>query len=397
MINKTMMAVAIGLALSGCEDGGNGSSSSSVAIGSGNGSSSSSVAIGSGQFKDSNTSGISYESGGKSGVTNENGDFSYEIGKEITFSVGNVVLGKSIGKALISPVDLVVGGNSDTLAVKYIASFLMMLDTDQDATNGITISTNVQDIAFNWPQIKFTARHFTRALKGIIPQVNDANEGISHSLPTADIAKRHLEKTLRCAHAGAYYGNYTGANNGNLAFMISADNGNVTGLSYSVPGNELTELSNNTAINHGQQVSFAAENSSKQVIFESQFDSLQNVSGDWTDTINNLSGAFSVTRMGGAIDTTYRYTGRYIGDEHGMYSIDLDSSNKLTGVAYNIKTNQLWTISGNHSGEDFIATSSSGANISGTLNTATGALSGNWSNSTISYSGTFTGSGCQLN
>ena len=383
MINKTMMAVAIGLALSGCEGAENGSASSSVAIGSG-------------QFKDSNTSGISYVSGGQSGVTNENGDFSYEIGKEITFSVGNVVLGKSIGKALISPVDLVVGGNSDSLAVINIASFLMMLDTDQDATNGITISTNLQNSANSWPQIDFTRASLTRALKGIVPQANAAN-GLSHSLPDANIAKLHLERTLRCAHAGAYYGKYTGANNGNLAFMISADNGNVTGVSYSLPGNELTELSNKTAINYGQQVSFAAEHSSKQVIFESQFDSLQNVSGDWADTINNLSGAFSATRMGGAIDATYRYTGRYIGDEHGMYSIDLNSSKKLTGVAYNIKGNQLWTISGNHSGTDFTATSSSGANITGTLNTATGALSGTWSNSAISYSGTFSGSGCQLN
>ena len=385
MINKTVMVAAIGLALVGCGGSGNGSSSSST------------TATGSGQFKDSNTSGISYVSGELSGVTNANGDFSYEIGKEITFSVGNVLLGKASGKALISPVDLVAGGNSDSLAVQHIVRFLMMLDSDQDVTNGINISTSVQNSADSWPQVDFTDADLTTALNSIIPQA-DAAGGISHNLPDASTAKKHLEKTLHCAYAGAYYGNYTGANNGNLAFMVSAAGnniGHVTGVSYSVPGNELTELSNKTAINHGQQVSFAAENSSKQVTFESQFDSLQKLSGSWLDDNNNLSGAFSATRMGGAIDATHRFTGSYDGDEYGLYSIDLDSSNKLSGTAYGVKYNQLWTITGNHSGTTFTAKASSGADITGTLDTATGALSGTWSNASLS--GDFKGSGCRLN
>ena len=382
MINKTVMVAAIGLALVGCGGGGNGSSNSSNAT------------TGSGQFKDSNTSGISYVSGGLSGVTNANGDFNYELGKEITISVGNVLLGKTSGKALISPVDLVAGGNTDSLAVQHIGGFLMMLDSDQDVTNGINISTSVQNSADSWPQVDFTEADLATELSSIIPQANAA-DGISHILPDNSTVKLHLEKTLNCAYAGAYFGNYTGANNGNLAFMISAANGSVEGLSYNIPGNELIELSNKSAINHDQQVSFSAESSDKKVTFESKFDSLQNLSGNWQDDNNNLSGAFSATRMGGAIDATHRFTGSYDGDEYGLYSIDLDSSNKLTGAAYSVKYNQLWTITGNYSGTTFTAKASSGADITGTLNTATGALSGTWSNAALS--GDFDGSGCRLN
>ena len=52
--------------------------------------------------------------------------------RPVTFSVGGVALGTVAAEEVITPVDLVPDGTTDTPAVQNIVRFLMMLDDDGD-------------------------------------------------------------------------------------------------------------------------------------------------------------------------------------------------------------------------------------------------------------------------
>lgn len=114
-----------------------------------------------GVFKDAEVEGLSFETATQSGITNTNGEFTYVSGEEITFKVGNIILGKAMGQALITPITLAQNVDANaTIASRLaqnIAAFLQTLDADGDESNGIKITmdavTNlgVTSIDFNAP------------------------------------------------------------------------------------------------------------------------------------------------------------------------------------------------------------------------------------------------------
>lgn len=381
MFKKLLAATAIALAISAC-----GGSSSSSGGGTG---------IATGYFKDSNTAGLHYASGGQSGVTGADGSFTYEVGKPVTFSIGGVTLGTSNGKSVVTPIDLVTAGSSTSTSVQNIARFLMMLDTDATPANGLTISAAVQAAAANWAQLDFTAASaaFDTAASSVIASVNTADVRTA-TLPAASAAQLHLEATLRCSYAGAYKGTYTGTtDNGSFGVMVDATSGNVIGAGYSNTFIQYFGISGNSPVSYDQTASFVSGITGTGATYTGQFTSVNGVSGTWQ---GQGSGNFSGSRIGGALNAVYRFTGQYSGSDSGLFAFDIDSANAITGVGYSLGQNNLFTFTGNLTGGTTItATSSLGDTITGTLNTSTGSLSGSWSNT--GASGTYTGSGCKLN
>lgn len=347
-----------------------------------------------GQFKDSNTAGLQYVSGNQTGITGADGSFTYETGSTVTFSIGGVTLGTSDGKSVITPIDLVSGGSSSSVQVQNIVRFLMMLDDDGNPSNGINISTSVQTAAESWPQVDFNTVDLPTELMSMISDAASADGGL-HTLPNASTAQAHIESTLLCSYAGAYKGTYSGGDSGNFGFLVDASNGNVTGVSYSIPFLQYTALTGITPISFDQNVSFVSGNTSTGASFSGQFTSVNALSGTWQNS--PLNGSFSGTRIGGAANAAYRFTGTYIGGDLGLFSFDVGNSNSVTGVAYSVAGDELLTLSGSVSGTSLTATASNGTVIAGTLNTSTGALAGTWNNSAASLSGSFSGSGCALN
>ena len=101
------------------------------------------VATGEGSFVDAPVEGMAYRSGTVAGVTGPHGEFSYEVGAPIQFAVGDIELGVPVtGKAVISPIDLVPGGNISTPAVINIARLLQSLDA-MPGDDSITIPPTV--------------------------------------------------------------------------------------------------------------------------------------------------------------------------------------------------------------------------------------------------------------
>ena len=154
-----------------------------------------------GVFKDANVSGMSFESGGENGETDANAMFTYEVGQDVIFSVGGVIVGSAAGAATVTPLDLVPGSDNATTEVVNIVRFLLMLDTDGDPTNGISISEAVRTAAENWTAIAFDDADFDNAIATFISDAASV-DGTPHILPTIADARAHFDSSLICIAAG---------------------------------------------------------------------------------------------------------------------------------------------------------------------------------------------------
>ncbi|WP_373976288.1 hypothetical protein NT239_05800 [Chitinibacter sp. SCUT-21] len=105
-----------------------------------------------GVLSDSPVGGVSYStSGGYSGTTNANGQYSYNSGETVTFKIGGITLGTVKATGTITPLELAAantGGNSSNIATNLLV-LLQSLDADGDASNGITINDTVKTQAAN--------------------------------------------------------------------------------------------------------------------------------------------------------------------------------------------------------------------------------------------------------
>ena len=375
-----------------------------TACGGGGGSGGSSTSLATGYFKDSNTQGVRYVSGGRAGVTGADGSFTYEVGRPVSFYLGsgtNLPLGTvAVGQSVVTPVDLVASGSTLSPAVQNLTRFLMMLDQDGDPSNGITISPAVQAAATGW-----TAPDFTRAEAAFNTAVNPIVTAVgivdarTPTLPSAAAARTHVETTLRCARSGGFRGTYSGNDSGRFGVVVDAASGNVDGLGYS---NTLAAgfiITGTSSVSLDQSGIFSSGVASTGATYSGRMTSPDTVSGTWSNTTN--SGTFSGARVGGALNAKYRYTGRFQNfggplTAYGLYTFDIDASNNVTGVAYDIASDSLETLTGTVSGPALSGFIGTGGTYSATINLAAGTVTAaTWSKGAVN--GTFTASGCQLN
>ena len=105
------------------------------------------VVVDDGRLIDAPVEGVSYQSGALAGITGSSGEFQYEVGNTIRFFIGDIALGRAVrGKSVITPLDLVVDGATDTPAVINIARLLQSLDSDP-GDGVITIPADVRAAA----------------------------------------------------------------------------------------------------------------------------------------------------------------------------------------------------------------------------------------------------------
>ena len=351
-----------------------------------------------GQFKDANVAGLIYVSGGQKGITDSQGRFIYEIGNDVTFSVGNVTLGEIEGKSLITPVDLVEQGSSSSGPVVNTARLLISLDQNANPSDGITISQDVQMRAQDWT-LDINSDDFDQQLESIKSDLEEEYESFS-IFPDETTARNHLEATFRCSYAGAYVGTYDGTDEGNFGILVSAADGHVSGLAYSTVYDEFIELMGQTPISYDQMVAFTSGSTSEGTRFNGQFTSVNEVEGAWGYPPDpTIGGNFSGKRIGGYQYAVYRATGTWQTgsfDEYGVFTFDINDSGRITGFAYNTRYGISGDLSGSLSGTNISATTSDGIRITGTLDRETGVLTGRFDDS-AGFSGTFEGNGCQLN
>ena len=183
-----------------------------------------------GQFVDAAVEGITYTSGGKTGVTDVNGNFSYATGGQVTFSVGGIVLGTVNGSAIVTPVQLIAGAKDQTdPAVTNIVQFLLTIDDDQDATNGIKITPAIRAAAAGL-SIDFTLAGFDTDsnVSSVVGILTSASSIGNRVLVSNSVAQTHLSNSLFSLMAYTYNGTYTGTDSGNWSVNVTT-NGTVSG------------------------------------------------------------------------------------------------------------------------------------------------------------------------
>jgi hypothetical protein len=156
-----------------------------------------------GKFIDSPVQGVFFQSGNLSGITNSEGGFVYEVKQPVKFTIGDLVLGSSTGKSILSPVDLVPGGTINTPAVINIARLLQSLDSDpNDAIISIPDSVRTAMVNSNLEIAPYLADFsfedntaFESAAVNIINNVTRDYEN-TVTLVSAETAFKHLEANL---------------------------------------------------------------------------------------------------------------------------------------------------------------------------------------------------------
>ncbi|HHO75835.1 MAG TPA: hypothetical protein ENN05_05345 [Deltaproteobacteria bacterium] len=158
-----------------------------------------------GIFVDSPVSGVTYITPEHRGTTNIDGIFDYEEGETITFLIAGIVLGRTLAKDVITPLDLVDNAEDVTdTAVTNICRLLLFLDTDGDPDNGIAIPEDLtrqlagpgfkpQDIDFSDPGFDDNLN-----IKTLIIKLNQAGvfDEEERTLCTPEFAQEHLAETL---------------------------------------------------------------------------------------------------------------------------------------------------------------------------------------------------------
>lgn len=306
----------------------------------------------SGQFKDANTAGLTFTTASRSGTTDASGTFSYTAGETVEFSVGGVVIGSSAGQPVLTPVDLVAAGSIDLAEVQNIARFLLMLDENDDPTDGISISTNVRQAAANWAQVDFTAADFDNEVVTIVSDVASVDSRAA-SLSGAAAARDHLAQSVHCVMSGFFRGRFTGARTDIIVLVMNPATGVIAAFHSGAPSNyESTE-----AVSVDQARTFTAPSlSGDGNQLEGQFDSYDRISGVYS--INGSSGNFTAERRLPDPTATYRFSGRYYRNDTGTtlsgpLVLNVDAQGTVRVEGYDVALDNTFSANGTYLNNEF--------------------------------------------
>ena len=118
--------------LSGCGGGGGSGGSSSNALW--------------GTFIDSPVQGLAYQTPSQQGFTDDQGRFRYLPGESVTFSIGTLRLASVSAKEKITPLDVAGTNNISHPVATNLLVLLQSLDTDRNASNGITLPSSLPSL-----------------------------------------------------------------------------------------------------------------------------------------------------------------------------------------------------------------------------------------------------------
>jgi len=216
---KLTLATAISSAfiLTGC---GGSSSGSSDAVDN-NDTGDTSTTSETGVFVDAAVAGINYTTspGGQSGQTNELGEYNYEAGDTVVFSIGGIDLPAVEATGRVTPADMGSGGTdwSSDQTVVNILRLLQTLDSDGDASNGITITENVhtalQDIDLD-PSVSET---------DFETQANTAINATGKTLIATEDAVNHFQSSQSGDLVGSWIFEETNGNVNVLTFLNDSE------------------------------------------------------------------------------------------------------------------------------------------------------------------------------
>ena len=144
-----------------------------------------------GIFIDSAVEGLNYQTASQSGSTNDNGEFSYQSGESVIFSIGDIEFPAVDAKDELSPLDVFQTSSFENIGVVNMARLLQTLDDDGAAENGIVISSNVHSVATGLV-VDFTSTDFDSMVATLVAN----GGGPLVELISEEQAINHLQSTI---------------------------------------------------------------------------------------------------------------------------------------------------------------------------------------------------------
>lgn len=191
--SKLAAAVSLSALLAACGGGGGTSPSDSPVDTPDGNDGGSTTTTSTGTFQDSPVQGLSFKtSSGLTGTTNAAGEYQYEEGDVVTFSIAGSELGTTIASDVVTPLNLVQSFENADKGTN-ILRFLQSVDEDGNPDNGITLSENVLTIIesapvnFNTDSATFEGDSSVAAALGEV--------GLGALISESD-ARAHFEGTL---------------------------------------------------------------------------------------------------------------------------------------------------------------------------------------------------------
>jgi len=207
-----------------------------------------------GYLVDSNVSGVSYDDGLNSGITDERGAFTFSKNRTLSFSIGGINLGNTDTSSILENNTVYItniienidrNNTSDTKVVKLL-QFLQSLDSDNNTSNGIDIDEATQtalgSYVYDIQNESVTTQDITTIIESIGKTVVPQDEAIKHfknTLIDANLLINHIpvftsENTLNVSE------NQTSA----LTLMATDENNDT--LTYSLNGTDADSFNINS-------------------------------------------------------------------------------------------------------------------------------------------------------
>jgi len=154
--------------------------------------------ISTGYLVDTIVEGIDYETeSGIIGTTNEFGEFKYKNNERIKFKIGNLILGDSDSKNIITPEDLT---DNDINKTDLMLQMIQSIDEDNNLTNGIQVPEDIraslnektEEIDFN--KDIYSEEDLLKIDNKLSEKIDSNYDG--HIDITVKEAKTHFEETI---------------------------------------------------------------------------------------------------------------------------------------------------------------------------------------------------------
>lgn len=166
--------------------------------------------------------GANYTINGVTKQTNDRGEFEYQEGDEITFSVGDIPIGTVKAAERITPLELA----KDEKAQLNLMVFLQSLDTEGDHDDGITIPPDLSSISKETINFSAAPEEFAQNLQ---TQLKNIPELQNKSVVSPEKAKENFSKTILKDIAGIWYVQSTEEDESPIALIIKEDGSYIMG------------------------------------------------------------------------------------------------------------------------------------------------------------------------
>jgi hypothetical protein len=144
-----------------------------------------------GVFLDSAVEGLSYSTQSQNGKTNASGEFVYQAGEQITFSIGSIILPSISAEQLLTPLNVFNTNDINSTSVVNLLRLLQSLDIDGDLSNNIQISDGAHQFAEGMT-VDFDAENFEEVVTELITMSGSVNQQLVSTQSSID----HFQQTL---------------------------------------------------------------------------------------------------------------------------------------------------------------------------------------------------------